>query len=43
MADEQLWPVPSLDVRAGIDSAAVTLFLSNVPQLSPPGISLAST
>ena len=24
VADEQLWPVPSLDVGAGIDSAAVT-------------------
>src|SRR5271168_3238784 len=27
LADEQVWPVPSLDVRAGIDSAAVTLFV----------------
>ena len=27
VADEQLWPVPSLDVGAGIDSAAVTLFV----------------
>ena len=25
VADEQLWPVPSLDVGAGIDSAAVSL------------------
>ena len=27
LPDEQLWLVPSLDVRAGIDSAAVTLFV----------------
>ena len=27
VADEQLWPVPSLDVGAGIDSAAVNLFV----------------
>ncbi|MGO9182049.1 ATP-binding protein, partial [Mycobacterium sp.] len=27
LADEQLWPVPSLDVGAGIDSAAVILFV----------------
>jgi predicted ATPase/class 3 adenylate cyclase len=27
IADEQLWLVPSLDVAAGIDSAAVTLFV----------------
>ena len=27
MADEQLWAVPSLDVDAGTDSAAVTLFV----------------
>jgi predicted ATPase len=27
VADEQLWPVPSLDIDAGIDSAAVALFV----------------
>ena len=27
VADEQLWLVPSLEVRAGIDSSAVTLFV----------------
>ena len=27
VADEQLWPVPSLDVGAGTDSAAVNLFV----------------
>ena len=27
VADEQLWPVPSLDVGAGIDCAAVKLFV----------------
>ena len=41
VADEQLWPVPSLDVGAGIDSAAVT-FSSNVPTASSPGFSLAN-
>ena len=32
VADEQLWPVPSLDVGAGIDSAAVTLFVERAQQ-----------
>jgi predicted ATPase/class 3 adenylate cyclase len=27
LADEQLWPVPSLDVRAGVESSAANLFL----------------
>src|SRR5277367_4969034 len=27
IADERLWPVPSLDVGAGVDSAAVALFV----------------
>ena len=27
VADEQVWPVPSLDVRSGVDSAAVILFM----------------
>ena len=27
VADEQLWPVPSLDVHTGVDSAAATLFI----------------
>ena len=27
IAEEQLWPVPSLDVNSGTDSAAVTLFV----------------
>ena len=27
VGDEQLWPVPSLDVRGGIDSSAATLFV----------------
>ena len=35
VADEQLWPVPSLDVLAGVDSAAVSLFIS-VLRLSRP-------
>ena len=40
VADEQLWPVPSLDVLAGVDSAAVTLFLQRAAAVAP-GISLA--
>ena len=34
-ADEQLWPVPSLDVGAGIDSAAVALFVERAQHVSP--------
>jgi len=39
VADEQLWPVPSLDVLAGVDSAAATLFLQRAAAVAP-GISL---
>jgi predicted ATPase/class 3 adenylate cyclase len=35
VADEQLWPVPSLDVGAGIDSAAVNLFVERAQHVSP--------
>jgi predicted ATPase len=35
LADEQLWPVPSLDIGAGTDSAAVTLFLERARSVSP--------
>jgi predicted ATPase len=35
IADEQLWPVPSLDVGAGIDSAAVTLFVERARSVAP--------
>ncbi len=35
VADEQLWPVPSLDVSAGIDSAAVALFLERARAVGP--------
>jgi predicted ATPase len=35
IADEQLWPVPSLDVGAGIDSAAVALFVERAQHVSP--------
>ena len=35
VADEQLWPVPSLDVGAGIDSAAVTLFVERARSVAP--------
>jgi predicted ATPase len=35
VADEQLWPVPSLDVRAGIDSAAVNLFMERAHSVAP--------
>ena len=40
VADEQLWPVPSLDVLAGVDSPAATLFLQRAAAVAP-GISLA--
>jgi predicted ATPase len=40
MADEQLWPVPSLDVLSGIDSAAATLFMQRAAAVAP-GISPA--
>ena len=39
VADEQLWPVPSLDVLAGVDSAAATLFMQRAGAVAP-GISL---
>jgi len=35
VTDEQLWPVPSLDVGAGIDSAAVSLFIERAQAVSP--------
>ncbi len=35
IADERLWPVPSLDVGAGIDSAAVALFVERAQHVSP--------
>jgi len=35
IADEQLWPVPSLDVGAGVDSAAVALFVERAQSVSP--------
>jgi predicted ATPase len=35
VADEQLWPVPSLGVGAGIDSAAVSLFVDRARSVSP--------
>ncbi|OBF28373.1 cyclase [Mycobacterium sp. ACS1612] len=33
--DEQLWPVPSLDVAAGADSAAAALFMDRAHTVSP--------
>ncbi len=35
LSDEQLWPVPSLDVSAGVDSAAATLFIDRAQAVSP--------
>ena len=35
MVDEQLWPVPSLDVGAGIDSSAVALFVERARSVAP--------
>ena len=40
VADEQFWPVPSLDVLSGVDSAAATLFMQRAAAVAP-GISLA--
>jgi predicted ATPase len=42
VADEQLWPVPSLDVAAGIDSAGAALFIERAQAVSP-GFSMATT
>ncbi|OBG44981.1 ATP-binding protein [Mycolicibacterium fortuitum] len=33
--DEQLWPVPSLDIRAGSNSAAAALFIDRAQAVSP--------
>jgi hypothetical protein len=33
--DEQLWPVPSLDVHSGADSPAATLFVERAQTVSP--------
>jgi predicted ATPase/class 3 adenylate cyclase len=35
VAEEQVWPVPSLDVGAGIDSAAVSLFVERARSVAP--------
>ena len=35
VADEQVWLVPSLDVGAGIDSAAVNLFVERAQSVAP--------
>jgi predicted ATPase len=35
LAEEQLWPVPSLDVGAGTDSAAVALFVERARSVAP--------
>ena len=35
VVDEQVWPVPSLDVGAGIDSAAVSLFVERARHVAP--------
>ena len=40
LADEQLWPVPSLEVRNSADSAAPVLFVERAGAVAP-GISLA--
>ena len=42
VADEQLWPVPSLDIGAGIDSAAVNLFVERAHSVAPR-FSMATT
>jgi predicted ATPase len=35
VADEQLWPVSALDVNAGVDSEAATLFAQRAQHVSP--------
>jgi predicted ATPase len=35
IADEHLWPVPSLDVGTGMDSSAVALFVERAQAVSP--------
>ena len=35
VADEQVWPVPSLDLSGGIDSAAVNLFVERAGSVAP--------
>jgi predicted ATPase len=35
VADEQLWPVPALDVNAGVDSEAATLFAQRALHVAP--------
>ena len=35
IGDEQLWPVPSLDTGAGVDSAGVQLFVERAQSVSP--------
>jgi predicted ATPase len=35
VADEQVWPVPSLDLSGGIDSAAVNLFVERAQGVAP--------
>jgi predicted ATPase/class 3 adenylate cyclase len=35
VADEQLWPVPALDVDAGVDSEAATLFAERAQHVAP--------
>ena len=42
LADEQLWPVPSLDIGSGIASAAVNLFVERAHNLAPH-FSMAAT
>ena len=41
IAEERLWPVRSLDVGAGVDSAAVALFVERAQHVSP-GFSVAN-
>ena len=42
VADEQLWPVPSLDLAAGIDSSAVALLVERARSVVPPRCSAVS-
>jgi predicted ATPase/class 3 adenylate cyclase len=42
VADEQLWPVPSLDVRTAVESSATTLFVERAHAVVP-GLSLSGS
>jgi predicted ATPase/class 3 adenylate cyclase len=42
VGDEQLWPVPPLDVRGGVESSAATLFVERAVAVAPSTVSVDS-